>query len=102
MTELYSLSADNNGVISVSGELTFKTANQILLEAPILFEELSHLEIDLADVTRSDSAGLALLVDWMRYAQRGNKEIVFHHMPKQLLAIANASGLDELLPVNPI
>ncbi len=100
MTALYSLSTDNNGVINVSGELTFNTASQILTAAPSLFEKQSNLEIDLANVTRSDSAGLALLIDWMRYAQKGNKEIVFHHMPKQLLAIANASGLDELLPVN--
>lgn len=100
MTELYSLSTDNNGVINVSGELTFTTAGQLLTAAPILFEKQSSLEIDLANVTRSDSAGLALLVDWMRYAKNSNKKIVFHHMPTQLLAIANASGLDELLPVN--
>ena len=100
MTELYSLSTDDNGVINVSGELTFNTVSQIVTAAPGLFEKLSNLEIDLVNVSRSDSAGLALLVDWVRYAKNTNKNIVFHNMPTQLLAIAHASGLDELLPVN--
>ncbi|MDT8371606.1 MAG: STAS domain-containing protein [Gammaproteobacteria bacterium] len=100
MTALYSLSTDDNGAINVSGELTFNTVSQIVTVASGLFEKLSNLEIDLVNVTRSDSAGLALLVDWVRYAKNTNKNIVFHHMPEQLLALAYASGLDELLPVN--
>ncbi|MBE0439886.1 MAG: STAS domain-containing protein [Gammaproteobacteria bacterium] len=99
MTELYSLSIDDD-VINVSGELTFNTVNQIVTVAPGLFEKLSNLEINLVNVTRSDSAGLALLVDWVRYAKNTNKNIVFHHMPTQLSALANASGLDDILPVN--
>jgi len=99
MTELYSLSTDSNGVINVSGELTFSTVNGLLTVAPEHFAQLNELEIDLANVTRSDSAGLALLVDWLRYAKNANKSLVFHNIPTQMLAIANASGLDKLLPV---
>lgn len=100
MSELYSLATDSQGIVNVSGELTFNTANQLLTAAPKLFEQLTKLEIDLANVTRSDSAGLALLVDWMRYARKSNKAIIFHNVPSQMLAIANASGFDELLPIS--
>lgn len=99
MSELHSLSKDTQGVINVGGELTFNTVNHLLNEAPTLFKQLNKLEINLSDVTRSDSAGLALLVDWMRYAKRSNKTITFHNVPSQMLAIANASGFDELLPI---
>jgi len=32
-------------------------------------------------------------------AKTTNKQIFFHHIPEQMLAIASSSGLDELLPV---
>jgi phospholipid transport system transporter-binding protein len=84
--------------ILVSGEMTFATVNAVLGEIQTLVTALPALNIDLADVTRSDSAGLALLVHWMRVAKTAKKPIVFHHIPGQMLAIASASGLDELLP----
>lgn len=85
--------------ILVSGELTFATVNAVLGEIQTLATSLPVLNIDLADVTRSDSAGLALLVHWMRVAKTAKKPILFHNIPGQMLAIASASGLDDLLPV---
>jgi nanoRNase/pAp phosphatase (c-di-AMP/oligoRNAs hydrolase) len=35
----------------------------------------------------------------MRAAKQAKKQLVFHHIPAQMLAIASASSLDELLPV---
>jgi phospholipid transport system transporter-binding protein len=87
------------GQIDVSGELTFTTVKDLFVSAPILFAPLAALEIDLAGVVHSDSAGLALLIDWMRSAKQMNKNIVFHNIPAQMLAMAHASGLDELLPL---
>jgi len=86
-------------MVLVSGELTFSTVNSVLNEIQSLVGSLSTLQIDLSDVTLSDSAGLALLVHWMRAAKQAKKPLVFHHIPAQMLAIASASGLDELLPV---
>lgn len=100
MSANYSLTFDSKyNLFHVTGELTFATVNGLLEQAPALFEEHSQLKIDLANVTRSDSAGLALLIDWMRLAKTNNKEIMFYNIPEQMLAIANASGVDELLPV---
>lgn len=100
MTVSYSLVLDSeNNVFRVTGELTFSTANGLLDEAAGLFENNHKLHIDLTDVTRSDSAGLAVLIDWVRLAKASSKEILFYNVPTQLLAIANASGVDTLLPV---
>ena len=44
--------------------MTFDTAEKILRASEDLFEEHTQLEVDLADVTASDSAGLALLLEW--------------------------------------
>jgi len=93
------LDATSNAIL-VSGELTFATVNDVLGEVKHLANSLPELDVDLADVTRSDSAGLALLIHWMRVAKVAKKQIVFHHIPAQMLAIASASGLDELLPLS--
>lgn len=84
--------------ILISGELTFATVNSLLTEVKSLVASQSSLDVDLSDVTRSDSAGLALLVHWMRAAKQAKKSLVFHQIPAQMMAIASASGLDELLP----
>ena len=88
-----------SGCIDVCGDLTFATVNELLSSARTLFDTLPALDIDLANVTRSDSAGLALLIDWMRTAKNANKNIVFHNIPAQMMEMAHASGLDELLPL---
>ncbi len=100
MSDNFSVSVNSDlARIIVEGELSYDTANAILEQTNSLFQTLNVLEIDLANVSRSDSAGVALLVDWMRYAKQTNKDVVFHNIPAQILAIASASGIDELLPV---
>ena len=100
MSQAVSINLDSTSdAILISGELTFATVKDVLGEVQRLVASLPALDIDLADVTRSDSAGLALLVHWMRIAKKANKPVFFHHLPGQMLAIASASGLDELLPV---
>lgn len=85
--------------ILVSGELTFNTAASGIDKTDKLFAETASLDVDLSDVTRSDSAGLALLIEWMRQAEQLNKPIRYFNMPSQMLAMAEASGLEELLPL---
>lgn len=100
MSESYSIALDaETNLIKMSGELTFLTVNAALAETEELFTSIAELDIDLANVSRSDSAGLALLVHWVRTAKENNKKIVFHNIPSQMLSIADASGLDKLLPV---
>jgi len=98
MSTLYSITIDNN-VVRLAGELSYSTVNDVLGETDTMFESLSSLDIDLADITRGDSAGLALLVHWIRQANTSTKQLVLHNVPAQMLAIAAASGLDELLPI---
>ena len=81
----------------VEGELDFSTVAQLLGNAQALLEAATELRIDLHGVTRSDSAGLALLIEWMRAAQRLNKPIQFMNTPPQMLAIARVSSLDQIL-----
>ena len=59
---------------------------------PILIKGLKRLEY-----RGYDSAGVALLIEWQRQAQKHNKSVCFINIPSQMLAIARLSGVDDLL-----
>ncbi|MFA5531151.1 MAG: STAS domain-containing protein [Thiohalomonadaceae bacterium] len=88
------------GRCRVGGEMTFATVSGLLAASLAAFAEPEeHLEVDLSGVMRADSAGLALLIEWLRRARGTGKTIVFRAIPDQLRAIARVSDLEGILPV---
>ncbi|RMG30807.1 MAG: STAS domain-containing protein [Gammaproteobacteria bacterium] len=83
----------------VSGSLTFDTVTALLAASEPVFAGAGALDIDLQGVQRADSAGLALLIEWMRRAHHRGLPLRFLNMPPQMLAIARASSLDHVLPL---
>ena len=90
----------SGGRLAINGELTFASV-------PLLWERYcdrvsgkAELDIDLSGVQRSDSAGLALLVECVRQAHQTGKSIRFFNIPAQMLAIARVSSLDQVLPLH--
>jgi len=81
------------------GELSFTTVMGLLRDSAALLWRNPSVTLDLAGVTRTDSAGLALLVEWIRIARQRGKSIRFCNIPEQLMAVAQVAGLGELLPV---
>ncbi len=86
-----------NGKFAVKGILSFYTVPQLRQEGIAQFSQHSKLSIELKDVSYSDSSGLALLFEWLRYARTKKKYIEFHSMPEQMQAIANVTGLAAIL-----
>ncbi|MGH8545957.1 MAG: STAS domain-containing protein, partial [Gammaproteobacteria bacterium] len=58
----------------------------------------SSVVVDLKAVARIDSAGLALLVNWVRESRRHKVAIRFQNIPARMLAIAKICGVDKVLP----
>jgi phospholipid transport system transporter-binding protein len=82
---------------SVTGELTFQTVPDHWRKSADLFGGNSAFTIDLSGVTRADSAGLALLIGWIRRAKQESKSIYFKNIPANLVAIARVTGVDAIL-----
>lgn len=82
---------------AVSGPLTFDTVTGVWPQGVAALRADSTVNIDLSQVSRTDSAGLALLVEWLRTARANRARIVFHQPPPQLLQLAEACHLDTLL-----
>ena len=97
MTSNFSLDDQGDGHFALSGEMTFDTAERILEVSEKPFKAHTRLEIDLSAVTESDSAGLALLLEWVTWANHTVREIRFSGMPERVLAIAKTTEVDGLL-----
>lgn len=86
-----------DGRFALCGEMSFDTAERILEVSEGPFEEHTRIEIDLSGVTESDSAGLALLLEWVTWANHTVREISYSGMPERILAIAKTTEVDGLL-----
>jgi phospholipid transport system transporter-binding protein len=79
----------------VSGELSFATVGALLTEFAQRAAETPPKILDLCDVTLTDSAGLALLIEWLK--QTKEIPITFRNLPTQMLNLAAVSGVQDML-----
>ena len=86
--------------LAVSGALTFDTARRAR-EAGLRLMGASQsrepIEIDCADVKESDSAGLAVLIDWLAQATKAGRTIRYANLPPGIRAAAKISDVETLL-----
>ena len=85
------------GRLAASGELGFATAAAALEAGLARIDGRQAWTVDLAGVTAGDSAGLAVLVEWLSAARARGTTLRYESVPAQILAVARISDLDELL-----
>lgn len=96
MTET-GIQSRGEGCYAISGELTFSTVPD-LWRSRLDAVDGGSVRLDLAGITRVDSAGIALLIELIRAVRKRGGEVSLEHAPPQLMAIATVSGLDAVLP----
>ncbi len=85
-------------VVEVSGPLTFDTVPRVLAETAGWFRSAAaDITIDLKEVSRADSAGLALLVEWLRRATAAGRTLRLANAPEQLRSIIRVNNLSKAL-----
>ena len=92
-----SLTVSDAGLIGVKGPVTFATAGTLLDAGRALFAGRPAVTVNLREVSDVDSAGLALLLEWLRQARAERRAVAFQGVPDKLLAIARLSGVEPLL-----
>lgn len=95
----FTLALAGNGVLAVSGALDFATVAAIQQAARDYFRDTvaAPEAVDLAMVTSADSAGLSLLIEWVRMAREQHRSLKFLNLPPQLLPLAGLFGVEHLL-----
>lgn len=94
-----SLQAEGAGRFRLQGALTGVTVAALRQQGLQQFRhsDTETLSVDLRDVTAVDSAGLALLVDWLAWAEASGRPLQFSHLPPNLRVLAELSEVDSLL-----
>ncbi len=87
------------GGLAAEGPLNFASARgarelglRALAEAPH-----GNVEIDCGGITVGDSAGLAVLLEWLGAAKQARRSLRYTHLPEGLAALARISDVQELL-----
>ena len=88
---------EGDGRFVLTGEMSFRTAEKILRASEEPFAKHTRIEVDLSGVEKADSAGLALLLEWITWANHTVREISYASMPERVLAIAKTTEVDHLL-----
>ncbi len=85
------------GRYRVSGELSFETVPDVWRQSQSALGDVAESVIDLAGVTQADSAGLALVIEWLRWARSKGKRLRFVAVPDGLMSLARISEVEEFL-----
>lgn len=83
----------------LQGPLNVSTIRRIWLKGHALIDQspAKQISLNLQDLTDSDSASVALLIDWFRYAKRRGKTLRLNHVPEKMLDIIRLSNLQTIL-----
>ena len=79
----------------LEGELTVDVVSKVLNICPEA-DKKEVVTIDLSGVTRGDSAGLSLLIEWMALARKKGGVIRYIKLPSDFARLADVCGLDFL------
>lgn len=89
----------NDGVMTLSGVLDHQSVLDVTQQGQLWLSNSTTQDclLDLGSVTYSNSAGIALLLSWLRAARKYKKNLRIISLPDNILTLAQVSGLDELL-----
>ncbi len=91
--------ATEGDTLRLRGELDFANVVEVKTEGDRWLQgpAPSRCYLDLTDVSRSNSAGIALLLGWLRTARAVNKTLELRNIPAGLWSLMQLSGLDVVL-----
>ena len=89
------------GELVLAGVLDYQSAPALREAGRLLIGKntAAVLSISCAQVTKSSSVGLSLLLAFMRDAKAANKPLTVRGLPVDMRKIAQVSGLLEILPL---
>lgn len=93
----FAIAADGDARLQATGDLTFTTAAAALRDGLNLLKRDGTWVVDLSGVISGDSAGVAVLVEWMAAVRAAGGSIRYENVPAQMRAIARIADLEDLL-----
>lgn len=79
------------------GDLLFDSVMMVFDAGKKYIHQAEFPVFDFSEVSRIDSAGLALLLAWYRQANAANKRIQFRAVPKKLQSLLEVTATENIL-----
>lgn len=98
--EMFGIYSQDPGCYRLEGDLSFASASLALKKTVGFFVGPATVVFDLAGIAKADSAGLALLLEWLRESNQAGVELHYVNLPRQLLAMAHVAGVDGILTID--
>lgn len=95
-----SLSIKQQSCMEVSGDLTLESVAELYRQSRELFPGEIR-SVDLSGVSRIDSAGLALLLEWQSAARKLDTMLAFNDAPDDLISLSDLCEATDLLGLKP-
>ena len=92
--EISQLSADT---FALKGVLSLDTVPALMKQAESLLVQSKDASVDFSGIEKTNSAGLALLLEMVRFMQLRNASVQFKNVPEQIAIVARAYGIDAAL-----
>ena len=98
MSQAASVNATKKG-IDLKGSLVFSTVSNLLSEGnqQLKQHQAESIQIDLSDVERVDSAGIALLLEWKRLCDKQDKTYKIVGAQSQIASLITTNKMQGLL-----
>ena len=92
----------NGSDFKITGALVYSSASSLLEKSMLLMKSQfktddSGINFDCAEVTRIDSAGIALLIEWKRACDKNNKQFSITNLPDQAKSLVETYRLEDAL-----
>jgi len=88
--------------LQLEGDINYSTVSQALKLNLFSTENVSSGKIcvDFSRIDNADSSALALMIHWLRAAKEKKIDIRFSNIPTKLIALAEMSNLETVLPLS--
>ena len=97
------------GILSYEGDVIYLKGDVHFNNVVSLFESvIPYLQnrkssiVDFSQVTDCNSAGIALIIECLKYATRHYQRLAFRNIPATLRAIIDTSDLCHLIPIEDV
>jgi phospholipid transport system transporter-binding protein len=85
---------EESGRFSVEGDMIFSTMDKKTLNSFAFLTTGKQITLDFGKVSNADSAGLALMLEWIKQARTKRVQLRFINIPEKILNLAKLSNLD--------
>jgi len=90
----FNLTKQSDGNFFLEGELTFSSLNKQTIRSFDILKQAKEIQLDLTKVSSADSAGLALVLEWIKHSKQNNIKLLLKNIPQQIQKLAALSDLD--------